>query len=268
MFSDSVGLDSTSLVYFNIEDRNGDSVYLSPISITDIHFDTTMFNLPGINAAVIPITWNGRYNVGEHNGHFADPENDPYLAYISVNPRSGNPMYSNADTAYVVPKLDSILITHTKHNYGNPYPPPDYGDSVYIYTIIRGKIDDSGDSINDRRYYYGYGTNPSQLLLWDKITYKYWDLDSVNYYCKYYEDTHRIPLNLTLCRPWKELWGNLSFTWGVYRDYAVRPDTSSPQHIYYYLDTTYVWGNAWNRKFVNDIQWWKDTLFFTDICDC
>jgi hypothetical protein len=242
MFSDSVGLDSTSLVYFNIEDRNGDSVYLSPISITDIHFDTTIFNLPGINAAVIPITWNGRYNVGEHNGHFADPENDPYLAYISVNPRSGNPMYSNADTANVVPKLDSVIVTHRPS-----WPPPVFNDSVRIYSIIYAKIDDIGDSISNHRYYY---RAEQESVYYIDINcnnqYIYRSLDGVGFV----EDNNALTIMPAF---WKsDYWGTIDYQWTVVRDSANKIGT---QAIYYYSkDTTEQWGNIWNPRVVHNVH--------------
>ncbi len=253
MFSDSVGLDSTSRVYFNIEDRNGDSVYISPISITNIHFDTTMFGFPGMNTAVVSITWNGRYNVGEHIGHLADPENDPYLAYISVNPRSSSPMYSNADTAYVVPKLESVILTHRPWN-----PPPEFMDTTRVFSIIKAKVDDWGDTSLLFRYYYRDTSTFVQLLsIWNKRTYMFWDLSNVQYF-EYLGNQY-----LPLLAKWKvNYWGNINYKWLITNDFAYYDSVLKKGIIYLFEnDTTPQWGNKWNPLIENNIIYDNQRLY-------
>ena len=257
IYTDSLGLTQASDLSFNVKDNQDAVVYRFRFHIPGKGPGGEDPGTPPVQQAhVVPLFWNGRWNMIPNPGHCADPELGPYGAYVELNAGS-EIMQSNVDTFWVVPKIDSVLITHNLKGNRNAFPPPGYGDSVYIYAIARGKIDDSGDTTADRRYYVPAGQDPSHLFYWDRLTYKFWDLQNR----QYFEDD-RI-LQIVQYLPWRSNeWGDLSYQWFVIRDYAERPRSDLPQNIYYRtIDTTQWWGNSWNPKIRNCVSWWQDTLF-------
>jgi hypothetical protein len=247
MFSDSLGLDESSVVLFNIEDNNEALIYQDTISIHNVHFDTTMFGLPDIRAAVIPIVWNGRNNMhGENHGHIVDPEKDPYTAYIMINPGEDY-MLSNSDTVNVVPKLDSVFITHRPY-----WPPPVYKDSATIYSIVKAQVDDAGvhpepDTLNYHYYYPDSEDSTITLRRWARTNYLFRSADSIGFA----EDNRARLVSPFL--PWHTFnWGMLHYQWTVTRDSANNYGT--PRIYYYSTDTTAQWGNRWNPTLVHNLD--------------
>lgn len=190
----------------------------------------------------IPITWNGRCNREIYWGHMANPENDPYMAYILINP-GPNFIESNADTVNVVPRLDSVIVTHYPS-----WPPPVFNDSVSIYSIIYAKIDDIGEPPISN-YRYCYRTEQESVCYIDinyNNQYIYRALDGVGFV----EDNNALTV---MPASWKtDFWGTIDYQWTVVRDSANKIGT---QAIYYYSkDTTEQWGNIWNPRVVHNVH--------------
>lgn len=244
-YSDSVGLDSSSMIIFNIKNRVDSLVYQETLHIYNARFDTSLFNIPGIRQMAIPITWSGRCNRGIYWGPMADPENDPYMAYVVINP-GPHFMESNADTVNVVPKLDSVIVTHMPS-----YPPPQWMDTTRVYSIAKCKVDDAGPDSSNFRYYYccAGDTNGKTLWGWDHSSYQFSDHSGRSFF----ENDSTRAFNM---RAWKgNYWGSLTYKWYVDHDYAWIDQNAWRQFGYTEVDTTDSLGAIWNPKMYNTIYW-------------
>jgi hypothetical protein len=262
IYSDSLGLDATSVVTFNIKDYRDDLVYQKQILIPSVHGNHNQFGIPDIQYGnCIPISWDGRRNVFTLPGHFADPDNDPYRAYIEVNPGE-HCMMSNVDTFDVIPMIDSVIVTHMP-----TFPPINilstYRDSVF--SVIKGKINDSNDSEDDYRYYAPAAIppnqNPQQIRIWNALpadsNYFFWDTQTPTHK-RYYEDNYSKIIRLQDWLPDK--FGQLSYKWKVIYDQRVE---GSRFNVRYDIvsDTTAQWGNNWLAE-ISPLSrittWWRD----------
>lgn len=239
LVGDDLGLNNNAPISFNIENCNQQLVYKKTLYLGSFTPDSNSFGIPDVPRHKTPVTWNGRCNQWTGLMHLADPENDPYRAYASIYDGG---IRSLKDSLNVVPRLDSVIVTH------NPsWPPPVYNDSVSIYSIIYAKIDDFGDSISNHRYYYR--TEQESVYYIDincDNQYVFHSLDNVGFV----EDNNALTI---MPASWKtDYWGTIDYQWTVVRDSA---NKIGAQHIYYYSnDTTAQWGNIWNPRIVHRIR--------------
>lgn len=260
-YSNTLGLDSHSPVTFNVIDNQHHLVSVSPLVIPDVNpIPGDGWAIPGLPYMQgLPVSWDGRKNQAGHDpGRLADPNDDPYHCYVFVN--EGRGMMSNVETFDVIPKIDSVLVTH--HSW---YPPTFYNDADTLFAVARGKWDDSGDRLHDYRYYIPEGENyPYQLGFWDNRAYVYWDaFPPPTNPTQYYEELGNYQLSNV---GWwnSERWGSLAYRWFVEKDYAERNPSNGPQRLgYWEVDTTQWWGAIWNPEIHNDVDWWtaKATSF-------
>ena len=257
-FSEDLHLDDNSYIGFIVRNGNYDWVYKTPLIFGDAHEE------PGGNdwgipdppqMYTIPVSWDGRNNQDLLDpGHFVDPDLGPYQAYVYITDDDGEIM-SNIEGFNVVPMIDSVLVTHTPW-----YPPPPLETDIQIYSLAKGKIDDSGNPAVDYRYYIPEGENyPFGLGFWDGQTNRFWDLSPNNWgvveYYKYLDNWEPSPV-----LPWNnENWGSLSYKWYRIDDYALQggeDDTWWQQLYYENVDFTQSWGDTWNIIINNGPEWW------------
>jgi hypothetical protein len=254
-YGPKIGLNPDMDIRFRISDKDANLVYEQPLIIPYVEPFEDPFGLPPFSLAdTMILTWDGRVNTGPNAGHLADPALDSYCAIVQIMNQQGQPyMETNIETFDVVPTIDSVLVTHYP-----TYRPPHQGMDVNVYSLIRGKIDDSEEPSNNFRYYKQEGYAQQNLFVWDNETYKFWDLPSDRQQF-YYEDNEVDLINLST---WKsEKYGNLEYKWFVnhdYRDYV--PDVR--QRIKYddVVDTTDSWGNNWMATINTPTLWMEPDL--------
>jgi hypothetical protein len=155
-------------------------------------------------------------------------------------------MYSNADTAYVVPKIESVFITHRPY-----WPPPAWGDSVTLYSIVKARVDDASgqpDSVNCHYYYPDFEDTTIALRRWARTNYLFRSADNIGFA----EDNRAKVVYPFL--PWHTFdWGMLHYKWYVTRDSANNTNGCNPAIYYYSVDTTEQWGDRWNPVLKNNL---------------
>jgi hypothetical protein len=215
LLNSALVIDTGTQVNFYVIDADKDTVYKKPLSISNIiPGDPGNPHVP--QAYSIEFDWNGRRNKGNLAGHLADPEKGEYKANVAII-NGSDIMNSNRVTFNLVPKIDSILITHMPS-----YPPPTE-DSVYLYAVIKGKVDDAGDSVSNFRYYIPQNQHERQLSFWngtfDSPSCEFYDLERAWRHQYYYENNEAITKRL---RPWlTSKFGELRYRWKVIHDYRV-----------------------------------------------
>jgi hypothetical protein len=193
------------------------------------------------------ISWDGRINFEpgaptQVQGHLADPELGPYTAFVYAQntPPEGDNLFSNCIEFAVVPKIDSILLTHYPS-----FPPPTQGQTTELYSIIRGKVDDSGSPAVDYRFFSPPGVPETFLEIWDgqqeSCNFRDLPTDQQRFY---YEDNSKTTIGPL--REWKTyLWGNIDYKWIVVHDWRDYISGQRQVIVYDYVDTTQFWGNDW-----------------------
>jgi hypothetical protein len=251
-YSNSIGLNPGSDVTLNIIDKYHHLTSVTPIAIPD--YEDNFPFIPHMFGTLI--SWDGRNNQeGQNPGHLADPNADSYHCYVYVN--EGQGMMSNAETFDVIPKLDSVLITH--HSW---FPPTLEGHCDTLFAVARAKWDDSGNPLVDNRYYIPEGEYyPEIFTFWDNKTFVYFDLLLPPAGPRQY---YEVLGNFILpSRGWwnSEHWGTLSYYWFVDHDYAFRENNSDngwQNIVFYEVDTTRYWGSVWNPVIYNGVDWWNE----------
>ena len=248
-YGPEMGLNPEMDIRFRITDKDQHLVYEQTLLVPYLEqpFEDP-FGLPPFSIAdTMTLFWDGRVNVGPNYGHLADPALDSYSAIVQILDEYGNPdMETNIEIFDVVPTIDSVLVTHYPW-----YPPPD-GGYIYIYSIIKGKVDDSDDPQTDYRYYIpNEEVLPGVVRFWDGESYMLHDLlpnMSPEYF---YED-----LNTAINVNWwlDEYWGDLSYKWYHVKDYAYKVDEA--QGVSYpEKDTTAWWGPDWKTTIINNVDY-------------
>ena len=266
-----MGFDETTDIRFRVRksDEAGEPsevVYEEHILIRDINIDPNEWGLPGVPMPdSMKITWDGRMNTGAGSGHLANPHNDPFRAIVEVFPPDDpdNPILSsNTEEFDAVPWIDSVLVTHTPW-----FPPPaaSFEQEIDIYSLARGKIDNSGNPAVDYVYYHPEGEEfPFRLGFWDGNTHRYWDLSPnvwgvVNYYS--YLD-HWVPSPVF---EWNSVnWGALTYRWYEVFDYAEKREVEGRkrQFLYYTeVDQTQAWGTNWHTTISRYVDWRDRSIF-------
>ena len=240
-------LTSQSDVAFIIQNNRGDLVYLEKVAITDPDPE-----YPGLYYFT-DISWDGRCNKGAFAGHLADPEGSPYEAYVSLNMIAAEALRSNIETFDVVPAIDSVIVTHRPD-----YPPPEHYQTTTVYSIIRAKIDDSGNPNTDYKYYKPPNQGETNLNVWDNNQYYFWDLPSPpeDRQQFYYEANNMQSLNLISWDVTK--YGQLDYRWLVIHDYRISTCGISYDEI---IDTTEYWGDSWKAALLAPENWMYPSEF-------
>jgi hypothetical protein len=251
LIGDNCHVKNNTRIQFYISypgDTTGDIiVYNTSFLYRDFTPDLNNYGLPDIPHHAIQVTWSGRCNQGASWGHLADPEHDPYKAY-AIYTQDNNQDTSSADSAYVVPKIDSVFITHRPY-----WPPPSYGDSVTLYSIVKAKVDDAAvhpepDTLNYHYYYPDSEDSMITLRRWARTNYLFRSADSIGFV----EDNRARLVSPFL--PWHTFnWGILHFKWFVTRDSATNTNGCNPAIYYYSVDTTEQWGDRWNPALKNNL---------------
>jgi hypothetical protein len=249
LIGDSLKLNNTTRIHLNIEDSLSAIVFDTSFTIRQFSPDLNNYGLPDIPHQAKTVTWNGRCNRGPDMIHLANPEKDPYSAFGWFK-QNGDSIASLADSLNVVPKLDSVIVTHMPS-----YPPPQWMDTTRIYSIAKCKVDDAGnDSLLYYRYYYysPSATSEDTLWGWDRSSYHFGDCGGRGFF----ENDSSRQFNVS---PWDEgRWGELAYSWFIGRDYAYRLYKTDPQHdSLVVIDTTEEWGRIWNPLIRNNVEWWK-----------
>jgi hypothetical protein len=199
----------------------------------------------------IPIWWDGRDNQDLIDpGHFVDPDEGRYQAYVIVIDTHGS-IYSNIEFFDVVPGIDSVLLTH------HPFYPPTRDIPTTVYSVIRGKIDDSENRSLDYRYYIPPPDppyqNPTSLGFWKNEQnddyFKFWDIDHE----RFYENNSSQTIDLAEWDP--EKFGELEFRWFAIKDQRI--GTSNEVSYRGVKDTTDQWGDTWNIDLIRPAMWWR-----------
>ncbi|UCE67338.1 MAG: hypothetical protein JSU85_04805 [Candidatus Zixiibacteriota bacterium] len=249
-----MGLTPEHDVRFKISDKDEICIYEEPLTLPYIEEDDYDPNFPRLHPPdTMIIIWDGRQNTGENDGHLADPENDSYNAWVEVNMLTLDVLSSNVEEFDIMPTIDSVLVTHYPW-----YPPPRLKDGIDIFSLIRAKIDDSGVSEDDYRYYIPKGEIlPSEATFWDGEHYRYWDLPAEWGQVYYYRDLEAFspyPVN-----NWDNAkWGDISYKWYWVDDYARSGGYSSiwwQQDYYNDYDMTFIWGSDWRFYLHGEIDW-------------
>ena len=239
MYCTSTGIDLNSEVTFYIKDDLERIVYTEEVGIANMPdpFSPSIYS--------VYLHWDGRNN-GYESGRLADPDNGPYHAWVEANVGPVLTMYpTDNEDFFINPSIDSILLTHTPS-----YPPPGPEEEVHLYSLIRGKIHDTGDPENDYIYYSAPGGYEWVLDFWDGEdgSYNFRDLptepDDPGYQQFYFEDNTR--LIISGIRNWRpELWGGLNYSWDVIHDWREYHGHGAGILHYDPIDTTAQWGNDW-----------------------
>jgi hypothetical protein len=251
-FSEDLNLDDNSYIGFIVRNGNYEWVYHTPLIFGDANEE------PGGNdwgipdppqMYTIPILWDGRDNQ-DNPGHFVDPDLGPYQAYVIIT-EDQTMIMSNIEGFNVVPMIDSVLVTH--HGF---YPPTqDYPTTVY--SVIRGKIDDSDDPSLDYRYYIPPPDppyqNPTSLGFWKNENnsnyYKFRDVDGE----KFYENNNSQTIDLNEWDPQK--FGELQYRWMAIKDQRIGlTNRVSYDNV---VDTTAQWGDSWDIELIRPWMWWR-----------
>jgi hypothetical protein len=254
-YGPEIGLGPDDDVRFRVMDKDGNRVYEQPLRIPyTIHIDDP-FGGPGFPAPdTMRLFWDGRINFGLFSGHLADPALDSYRAIVQVLDGQGNPdMETNAETFDVVPTIDSVLVTHYPH-----FPPPSSDENIDIYSIIKGKIDDSGQNSIDYKYYKPEGNFQEVIAIWNGQTFEFWDRPSDRQQ-KYYEDSDSRLVDLL---SWTgDKYGAIEYKWYVIHDYRDYIEGVRQRIIYSdEKDTTSNWGNSWKASISAPSYWMEAQL--------
>lgn len=268
-YAPDMGFDSDTDIRFRIWDSDelgspSELVYEIPIILRDIDIGPNEWGIPDPQRPdTVRIIWDGRINIGgATEGHLANPHNDPYHARVEVLENDDPILASNTEMFDLVPIIDSMLVTHTPW-----YPPPPafFEQDIEIYSLARGRIDDSGNPAEDYIYYYPEGeVFPLQLGFWDGNTHRYWDLSPnvwgvVNYY-RYLD--HWVPSPVA---EWNTTnWGNLVYEWYEVFDYAERREVygEDRQFLYYQdVNQTQAWGTNWHTTISRYVDWRDRNIF-------
>jgi hypothetical protein len=245
IYSTATGINITSDVTFNVRDVDDNLVYqeqLWPVNheIQDPGDDSPP---PRPMLYTIYCEWDGRDNI-ENPDHLVDPDKGPYKAWVHVNLPVLN-YDSNWEEFFVVPKIDSILLTHEPD-----YPMEIPSGEVNLYALIRGKVDITGDPELDYRYYSGVDPFPPTLDFWDAdlSSCYFWDLptqpDDAGNQQYYLENNRRI--TISDIRSWQSVWwGAIDYTWYVIHDWREYHGQGAGIIHYDPFDTTAQWGNYW-----------------------
>jgi hypothetical protein len=253
-YNSALDISEDAVATFNINNGQDNLVYSIGLPLNDFQYEPNDFGIP--NAPLFrsfPIFWDGRDNQDIINpDHCVDPEFGSYNAHVFIDDPHGDIM-SNVETFDVAPAIDSILITHIPS-----YPPPQPLENVEIISVIKGRIDDSGNPASDFRYYRPYGETEGELDFWDNETYWFWDLLAPAEPERrrfYFEDNEALTLPL---RDWlPEDWGELSYKWKVIHDWRTGQYTVGYSDI---RDTTSYWGNEWKACISSPYNWPLPTI--------
>ncbi len=252
-FSEDLHLDDNSYINFIVRNGNYEWVNNTPLIFGDAH-EYSGGNDWGIpdppQMYTIPISWDGRDNQSPNSGHLVDPDLGPYQAYVLITDMMG-PIMSNIEGFNVVPMIDSVLVTH------HPFYPPTQIFPTTVYSVIRGKIDDSDDPSLDYRYYIPPPDppyqNPTSLGFWKNENnsnyYKFQDFDGE----KFYENNSSQTIILNEWDP--EKFGELQYRWMAIKDQRIgTTDQVSYETV---VDTTAQWGDTWDIELIRPWMWWR-----------
>jgi hypothetical protein len=238
-YSKYLGLNPESDVTFNVDNSYGETVYKEQLYIpwADPEDPDIFYSMA--------LSWDGRCNAGENDGHLADPELSTYEAYISLNiiaADDGKNMTSNFEPLDLAPEIDSIIIAQ-EHWYPPPCQPPAC-PAIYLNSIVVGKVDDVDPETNQRYYLHGASQLPAEKNhRWDGMHYLFGD--GVQPLYDFFEDLESGNFDDFQQRRWKTTeWGNLRYEWWNIND--VREGTSGGEVNYSNKrDTTIKWGDNW-----------------------
>lgn len=205
----ALGLNEASDVRFQVKDKDNNLVYEDPVRVPFYDTDPNDFGLPALpQLDSLRISWDGRMNRGSGADHLANPHNDPYTAQVHVMENDEPVVSSNMEGFNAVPWIDTLLIT----NY--PWlPPPPLNNGIDIYSLIRGKIDDTDIPTDDYRFYIPEGAYLSpDISFWDGLNYKYRDLPAQYGQVFYYPD-FRDYYHYSIYFWNNSLWGDISYKW-------------------------------------------------------
>jgi hypothetical protein len=246
-----MGLTPDNDVRFKVSDKDGIGVYEESLTLPDFEEPESDPNFPRLNPPdTMIIVWDGRQNIGDNAGHLADPDLGSYNSIVQVFDDWGYPiMETNFEIFDVVPYIDSVLVTHYSW-----YPPGDYGDNKYIYSIIRGKHDDTDDPSLDYKLYIPQNeTLPTNIRLWDSDSYMFSDVLPASPAIYFYE---LIDESIFVENWSSDKWGDLTYKWYHVRDWGYKIGDNS--YIDYEdRDTTAWWGSNWNTWIFNHAHWWE-----------
>ncbi len=266
-FGRDMGFDERTDIRFStresIDGDPGQIVFEEPISLRDVNIDPNTWGIPGIPMPnYLKIIWDGRMNAGTGTGHLANPHNDPFRAQVDVLENNEPVLSSNIEPFDAVPWIDSVLVTHTPWY---PPPPASFEQEIDIYSLARGKIDGSGNPLDDYVYYHPEGEEfPFSLGFWDGSTHRYWDLSPnvwgvVNYY-RYLD--HWVPSPVF---EWNSSnWGDLAYEWFEVFDYAEKREVGGEKRqLLYYEDVnqTQAWGTNWHTAISRYVDWRDRSIF-------
>lgn len=255
-YSDAIEISDNAEVTFNVNDNLGNLVYSVPLPLIDFEHEPNDFGFPNApQFRALRLFWDGRNNQDIINpGRCVDPELSSYKAHVYIDDPNGDIM-SNEEAFNVAPLIDSILITHSP-----TYPPPQPLQNVEVFSVIKGRVDDSGDPAIDFRYYRPYGQTEGELEFWDNQTYRFWDLLAPLEPLRrrwYFEDNEALTLPL---RDWHtDTWGELSYKWKIIHDWRTRNGGYIPSYNDI-KDTTAYWGDEWKACISAPYNWPLPTI--------
>ena len=246
-YSPYIGLDSDSDIRFRVWNSSEELVYERPVQIQDSGYEPGGPDFPGLpDPDSTWIFWDGRINRGANEGHLASPYLDPYTAKVQVFENDEPLMETNAEEFNVVPWIDSVLVTH---DYW--FPPVNHGWFTDLYSLTRGKIDDSGAHENDYELYIPEGAEyPYNLTVWDGHSTVFRDAEPNNSPVSYYENLQQ---EFSALRWDDSHWGQLSYKWFAVKDTVNVADKYNIQ--YFDVDTTQSWGSEWSVTINNEVDW-------------
>jgi hypothetical protein len=240
---------------FKVVDRFDDLVYSILLPPGEFQSEPNDFGLPvQFNFRQIPIVWDGRNNQDPLDpGHCADPDLSSYKAHVFVDDPGGD-ITSNIESFDVVPKIDSVLVTH------HPFYPPTEEDPTTVFAVMKGKIDDSQVPEMNYRYYIPMadypGQNPDFLDFWENEwlneNYMFWDADyHDDLHRKFYENNNAQTIGLT---EWNQLkLGRLDYRWLVIKDQRIgQTNQVSYENV---VDTTDYIEDFWKIDFTRPVNW-------------
>jgi hypothetical protein len=248
-YNETLGLTEENDIFFKIFDNQDDLVYSHEIPFEEFNVEPPPYNIPGISYMMraYPLIWSGRINEQSHpqNGQLAFPHNDPYQARVDIYEGENLIISTNTETFDIVPMIDSVLIGHDPF-----YPPIERPDITEVFSVIRGRVNDTGDPIRDNVYYSPVGGE--WLPFWknenSRDCYMFWDVDNE----KFYENNYSLPIGPIV--QWEtEFFGDLDYRWFVIKDQRI----GTTAHVSYEntVDTTAQWGNSWNIELTSPANW-------------